>query len=284
MGMKPQTTTVNPNSQQLRPLQGQQTDFLSGVYGGSKPFEAQTSPLQQQAVGNLGSFMNQPAPESRVLSELSPFLTQMMQSGLQQQGGMNGAAQNYFQQSMAPGANPGIGVVQAALPQHQAMMQAAQARLSEAAPGRFSSAFVSQGNDLAQGAMRDFNVFQQQALMQGAGLQQQQQNQAINFMLGAGQQGAMGQNAALGAAQLYGNLAGQAGMNPYQRLLGAGQLGNQITQGSVNPILQLMMGGLDYGKIAQNETIVGPSPFQQITGFLGGLGQTAAMAYGMKGR
>lgn len=68
-------------------------------------------------------------------------------------------------------------------------LRAAQAQLNSAAPGRFSSAFVNQGQDLATKALQDYNLFAQQLGMQAMGLEQQQMAANQQFMLGArGQQ------------------------------------------------------------------------------------------------
>ena len=72
--------------------------------------------------------------------------------------------------------------------------------IAPAGIGRFRvSAFVQQGQGLAQNALQDFNLFAANALQQGQALQNQQQSQALNFLLGA-------QGNQLGAAQGLGQI------------------------------------------------------------------------------
>lgn len=92
--------------------------------------------------------------------------------------------------------NPAYAQLAAMTPIFDRNLQAAQTQLSNAAPGRFSSAFVQQGQDLASTALQDYNLFAQQALQKGQDQQLQQQQANLNFQLGARglQQDAVGQH------------------------------------------------------------------------------------------
>lgn len=81
--------------------------------------------------------------------------------------------------------NPAFGQLAAMTPIFDRNLSRANSELNNLAPGRFSSAFVQQGQDLASTALQDYNLFAQQALQQGQQLQLQQQQANQNFMLGA---------------------------------------------------------------------------------------------------
>lgn len=265
--------------------------------------------------------------------------------------------------------NSGLDVIAAQTPIFQQQLREAQAGLANATPGRFSSAFADQSMDLSARALRDFNMFGAQALQQGQQQQLQEQQTALNFLLGSrgqaadafgqqaqaqlgarglqqdlqGQQAQLGlqagmanQNAALqaaglnqeginafnqsslqaqqlfqqgqldargleqqlfsqlqqlgldantsqqqaqlqaaqiaqsgqlGAASTMGQLAGQAGQNPFNRLLQQGQFGMQqqgqmqqaLAQLVMGPMAQLLMGGMNFAAPSDMQTIVGPS-------------------------
>jgi hypothetical protein len=145
-------------------------------------------------------------------------------------------------------------LVGAAQPIFQQNLQGALGQLSNAAPGRFSTAFAGQGGGLAQRALQDFNLFQQQATQQGLGLDLQAR--------GLAQQGV------LGAGNLLGSLSAQAGQNPFQRLMAAGQFGLQQQAAAQNPVLQLLLGGQQMFRPAPMDTAVGESPLSQGAGLV----------------
>lgn len=254
LSTEPTTTTVDPTPAAIQPLQGQAADFLQGLFQqpGQSPFAALTSPLQTQAGGAISSLLGQPAPEVTALNAVSPGLTQLASGGLQ----------NPFLPQGPEGFQQGQQLVAAAQPVFQQNLNEALTTLTQRAPSLRNTAFGGQAGGLAQQALQDFNLFQQQALQQGQALDLQAQGQALNFMLGgAGQQ--------IGAAQALGGLAGQAGQAPFQRALGAGQFGAGLTQQAINPTLQLLLGGLQFGQPMAQETIVGPSPLSQTFGAVG---------------
>jgi hypothetical protein len=226
---------INPYGSQ--PSQGGMTSFGdAGTAGGG------AGPLQQQGTGP-GPLGN---PEVDILNQLRGPLMDMINQGSQGIGG--------FEQSQK--------LVGAAQPIFEQNLQGALGQLSNAAPGRFSTAFAGQGGGLAQRALQDFNLFQQQATQQGLGLDLQAR--------GLSQQGV------LGAGNLLGSLSAQAGQNPFARLLGAGQFGLQQQAAAQNPVLQLLLGGQQMFRPAPLDTAVGQSPVSQIAG----LGAAAAAAFG----
>lgn len=173
--------TFDPAAQESRDLLG---NFLTNAFQsfeqpGSIFGPQQANPLQRQATGGIQQFLGQQAPEQRAFD--------IAQGPLQ--GILSG------QQNLAGIVNPVF----------QQNLQTGLAGLSAQAPGRFGSAFLQQGTNLAQRSLNDFNLFAGQLA------QQQQQNQ-IQAALGLGQ---------LGVA---------AGQGPFSRLLGAGQLGTQQSQ------------------------------------------------------
>lgn len=384
MGMDPKIKQIDPNPAVVKPLQGQQTNFLDGIYRGANPFQSLTSPLQQQAVGQMGQFLNQPAPEQKALTASQSNLNQQLginpqtfgANPFQQQTTGAGPAQlqfgpaqlpdlsslqalatNLFQQLNNPYGgqgftNPGQDVINAAQPVFQQNLEAANTQLANTAPGRFSSAFVNQGQDLASRALQDFNLFQAQQLQAGQQLQQQQQKQNLDFLLGARQlqQGAQSDSLGIqaqladlvqrgilgrqelfqqgqvqsqglaqenlgrqdqfnlqarqnqqsawatalqnqlammqnqqGAAGVMGQLAGQAGQNPFERMLSAAQFGNTASQNQINPLLQLMLGGLQFSQPRPMDTVVSDPALKQIGDFVGNVGQLAAGLTGGNG-
>lgn len=218
----------NPNTQAGAAVGDAASLFLQNLFANPQSFMQGlggfASPLQQQAVGNMGSFLNQPAPETRALGQAQPALQQLL-SG---QG-----AQNPF-----GGFSAGQQVVNAAQPVFQQNLQTALTGAANRAPSLRNSAFGDQSSALAQRALGDFNLFQQQALQQGQQLD-------ANFALGSAGLAQQGQLGGLGAL---GQLSQAAGQNPFARMLGAGGLGNQITQGNMNQMLQLMLGGMNFGQ------------------------------------
>ena len=275
-GSNPQAPGLTPAMQNIAQMFGGGGGFGAGPGLGplQSPFTGMASPLQQQAVGNIGGMLNQQSPEVTAFNQLN--------TGLMGMFGGQGGPQNPFTDMGA--FNQGQQVVNAALPIFQQNLRGAQGALASGAPGRFSTAFEAQGNDLSRNALNDFNLFQQNTLMQGLGLQNQQQQAALNFMLGAG---GLQQQGQLGAGSLLGQLAGQAGMNPFQRALGAGQFGAGLTDQQINPLLQLLLGGMNFAKPAPNDTVVSQGG-GGLGGFLGGaagsfLGPVGAAAGGALG-
>lgn len=262
MSMKPHQTVTDPNPAWIKPGQKQAGGFAQGVLGGANPFAGMTSGLESAGGNAVQSFLGQGAPEQKAFEQMSPFLM----------AAMGGQANPYAGQGFT---NPGQAVVDAAGTQFHGHLADSLAQLNNAAPGRFSSAHAAQGNGLAANALNDFNLFAAQALQQGQSLQQQQQAMNLNYQLGSQQNG-------LSAAGLYGNLAHTAGEAPFQRALSAGQLGLAQTQAHVNPLLQLMLQSMQFLTPAANNVTMGPSPFQQMTGLVGALGQAGVAAAGLK--
>lgn len=146
-----QGIAYDPTNPILRPLIGQQASALQGLFNGQQnPFGNLTSPLQQQTGGAISQYLNQMSPEMR-----------------------------------GQGVNPGQQVIDAARPQFDRNLMQANTQLANSIPGRFSSAFAGQSNDLNAKALQDFNMFQAQALQQGQQMQQQQRDGFQNFLLGA---------------------------------------------------------------------------------------------------
>lgn len=213
---KPSVNQINPNTPQVQGLQSEIASFLQGQFGGgASPFAGMTSDLQRGATNSLMQFMNA-NPEQQTFDQLSGGLMDIF-------GG--GSAAN---------------IGEAALPVFQTQLQRSLGGAANAAPGRFSTTFESQGVDLANRAAQDF------ALLQAQAMQQEMQNR-------------------LGAAGLLGTLAGQAGNAGFGRALQAGQLGLAQTQQMIDPQLQLLLGGLGFARPAPMDTVVGKSPLDYIT-------------------
>jgi hypothetical protein len=159
------------------------------------------------------------------------WLQQLLQQNPEQQAfntGMDLLNNQFF------GQNPGQGVMDALQPVFQQNLDYGLGQLSNRAPSVSNSAMRMEGQDLTQRALNDFNLMGSQAMLQG------QQNQ-----LGG-----------LGAMQ---GLAGQAGMNPFNRALGAGglanqgmQIGNQHQQAMMNLAQQQQQFQSQFG-LAQNQ-------------------------------
>src|SRR5690606_1082416 len=158
------------------------------------------------------------------------------------------------------GMGAGQAIVAAALPGFAQNLTQANTELARIAPGRFSSALAQQGTDLNRAALQDFNLFAQQALMQGLGLDSADRGQARNFLLGARglQQGAVNDarqgmlgaaNAQTQAAGTLGGLQQNAAQMGFNNQLGAAQFGLQ----SMNPALQLIMSALGYAGPGMNQ-------------------------------
>ncbi len=145
---------------------------LSSIFGAANP-------LQQQAVGQLGQFLNQQAPEVQVFNQAQGSLSDIL-SGTGS-ADIAGAINPVFQQNLQSGL----------------------AGLQAQAPGRFNSAFLQQGTDLAQRSTNDFNLLAAQL----------QQQTLSNQLQGFNTLGVLGQ---------------AAGQNPFGRTLAAGQFGQQI--------------------------------------------------------
>ena len=226
----PSIDQVNPNTPQAQQVQGGMASFLQDLFQnpGQSPFAGQTSDLQRGATNSLMQFLSA-NPEQQTFDALQPGLMEMFQGG---------------QADM---------MSQAALPVFESQLQRTLGGLASGAPGRFGTAFASQGVDFASRAAQDFALLQQQARMQ------EMQNQ-------------------MGAAGLLGQLAGQAGQGAFGRSLGAAQLGTQQTQAAIDPVLQLMLGGMNAFRPAQMDTVVGSSPLDKIIN--GGLAALTASQFG----
>ncbi len=186
------TTTANfdPAAQGSR---DQLSDFFGNIFGNQGGsglgnigeqfggFGGAFNPLQQQAVGQLGQFLNQQSPELQVFNQAQGDLGNIL-SGTGS-ADIAGAISPVFQQNLQSGL----------------------AGLQAQAPGRFNSAFLQQGTDLAQRSTNDFNLLAAQL----------QQQTLSNQLQGFNTLGVLGQ---------------AAGQNPFSRLLQAGQLGQQQSQ------------------------------------------------------
>lgn len=229
---QPQTKTVDPTPDAVKGVQGDVGRFLQGLLG-IQP--GQTAP---------GGFSAANGGLQNPFAGMTSPLQKMGVGGVQQFLNQNPEQQTFdmLQNGLMGmfGANNAQAVGQAAMPLFQQGLQFAQGGLASSAPGRFSTAFQNQGIGLGQRALQDFNLLQQQAF------QQDQQNR-------------------LAAGGLLGQLASQAGSGAFGRNLQAAQLGTQQTMNSVNPILQLLLGGMGFTQPTAKETIVGKSPLDTIT-------------------
>ncbi len=183
------TATFDPAAQGAR---DQLSDFFGNIFGNRGGglgniqdqfggFGGAFNPLQQQAVGQLGQFLNQQSPELQVFNQAQGDLGNIL-SGTGS-ADIAGAISPVFQQNLQSGL----------------------AGLQAQAPGRFNSAFLQQGTDLAQRSTNDFNLLAAQL----------QQQTLSNQLQGFNTLGVLGQ---------------AAGQNPFSRLLQAGQLGQQQSQ------------------------------------------------------
>lgn len=239
------------------PLIGAGASYLFNRIGGDKPSTQQVNPASQSMQGLQGGI------EQFLMGQFNgtganPFGG--MTSDLQRQatGGMMQFLNANPEQQTLDMLSPGLmdifgggsaeGIGQAALPVFERQLQASLGGLSSSAPGRFGTAFANQGIGLAQRSAQDFALLQAQA-------RQQEMSQR------------------LGAAGMLGTLSGQAGMNPFQRFLGAGQMGMDQTNQQINPMLQLLLGGMGYAKPQGMDTVVGPSTMDTLA-----TGATTGMA------
>lgn len=189
-------------------------------------------PLQADFATFLQGLLKDPSKGAGLTSDLQRQAT----GGISQFLGQPSPEQATFEK-LSPGLMDMFGqdiqgFGQAAFPLFQRGLQEGLGSLANSGAGRFSTTFERQGIDLTSRAMQDFNLLQQQAFMQNA------QNR-------------------LGAASLLGTLSGQAGQAPFDRLAQAAQLGLQAT--STNPVLQLLLGGMNFAQPAQRDTVVGDS-------------------------
>ena len=239
------TTTANfdPAAQGSR---DQLSDFFGNIFGNQGGsglgnigeqfggFGGAFNPLQQQAVGQLGQFLNQQSPELQVFNQAQGDLGNIL-SGTGS-ADIAGAISPVFQQNLQSGL----------------------AGLQAQAPGRFNSAFLQQGTDLAQRSTNDFNLLAAQL----------QQQTLSNQLQGFNTLGVLGQ---------------AAGQNPFSRLLQAGQLGQQQSQfeGSQQNQMQqfiLSLLGQFGGPTGQTQRQSGGGP--GLGGFVGGLLGTGLGAFG----
>lgn len=213
---KPSIDQVNPNSPQMQGVQGGIAEFLQDMFSspGQNPFAGMTSDLQRQATGGVQQFLGA-NPEQQVFDQMQPGLLEMFAGGSADRLG------------------------EAALPVFERQLQQSLGGLASGAPGRFGTAFASQGVDLASRSAQDFAMLQQQARMA------EMQNR-------------------MGAAGLLGSLAGQAGAGAFGRNMGAAQLGMAQTQQQIDPVLQLMLGGMGFARPAPMDTVVGKSPLDML--------------------
>jgi hypothetical protein len=163
-----------------------------GLSGLDAIFGPAASPLQRQATNQFGQFLNQESPQMQAYNMALEGLSGIA-GGTGQFGNVAEALGPLFQRNLTEGIS----------------------QLSSAAPGRFGSAFLQQGTNLAQRGMQDFNLFVEQARQQDIANQMQ-------------------------AFSTLGMLGGQAGMFDLQRLLGAGQLGAYGQQANLQRQLAIL--------------------------------------------
>lgn len=287
-------TSFDPTNPQTKPVGDASSAFFQQLFANPQGF------AQMMQNGNAVNAGNQMAnmtanPEQDAYNALAPLLQGMARGSgvlpeLQFQNGFS-EQQNPFSDLGA--VNRAEQTLQAALPTFDRNLQRANASLMNSAPGRFSSRLAQEGTDLHSQALNDYNLFANQALMQGQQLQSQERNNALNFMLGArGNQQSAAQNTAsnqlaargltqqgmqnasqnqLGAMGLMGQLAGQAGNGLFNRVNQSGRFALDQQQANMNPTLQLLMSAFGFGTPQQLTPVVNPSTLQQITGVLGTL-------------
>jgi len=220
--------------------------------------------------------ISQVDPNSQVVTDvggaISPFLQQLFQNPNQNPlesnlTGQAGQALSTFLGQTGPeqqtfenlegglldifGGGGGESFGNAAQEISQRNLQASLGQLANVAPGRFSSAFAGQGIGLAQRAQQDLTLLQQQF----------------------GQQDIANR---LGAGSLLGTLSGQAGNADFNRILQTGQFGLEQQQ----QLLQLLLGGLGFGKPAPLDTVVGDSPLDLLAGGVGSLASLGFNPFG----
>jgi hypothetical protein len=76
------------------------------------------------------------------------------------------------------------------------------------------------------------------------------------------------QNQIQGAGVL-GQLAANAGNNPFQRAMGMGQFGLDATSSVINPTMQFLMGMMGFAQPQGQQAIVGQSPLGTVLGAAG---------------
>lgn len=168
--------------------------FLSQFFGLQQAQPNLLAPGLPQLAGNVPQLG---APGSPILGAAQQNILGLL-SGAAPEVSAFGQGQAALQ-PLLTGA-PGGTILGAATPVFLRNLAEAQTGLAASAPGRFGSAFLQQGTNLAQRALQDFNLFAQQAT------QQDLQNR-------------------IAAATALGTLAQAAGQGPFQRALGAGGLG-----------------------------------------------------------
>ena len=297
---KPNVQTFDPTNPNVAPLQAQLAQFLQGTAGNdawARSFEtAETrngADAMNASVGNTGDLVSMLMGQARG-GTTNPFSELQFGNQFQEMqnpfGGLG--ATNQAQQQIV-----------ANLPVFSRALGEANRNMVNAAPSRFSGALAEQGADLNSRALQDFNLFTQQALMQGLGLQQQDQQTALNFMLGSRGLQQDAQNAAnqsqLGARGLQQDAhftAGQQGQQGIAQLLQAlgmrgqqsqalGQFGLDRTASVMNPTLQLLLGAMGFAQPQGQEAVVGDSILGTIMGGIGtGLGGAAALGWRPFGR
>jgi len=197
---------------------------LQGQLGGS-PEATALSQLQGSINPLLGGIQGFNAPGAQQ-SALGGAASSALQQGLGG-GGPESQVFNQAQQQLGGGVNPGQGVVDALQPIFQDQLSRQLGDLSNSASSVFNSATAQQGADLQRQSLQDFNLLSAQALQQGQ--TQQTQNLGLLGQL-AGQAGGAGFGRALQAGQLglgqsqllTGGGQGAAGLD-LQALLGGGQ-------------------------------------------------------------
>lgn len=231
---------------QLSAMPGAQTQF-SQLQNPTQGFQEMQAPQMQTPQLQFQQLQN-PAQTFQTLQGQQLAAPQLQFQQLAGQGEL----QNPFASMGA--VNPGQQVVDAAQTKFNQNLQRANTQLSQAAPSRFSSAFTQQGIDLNASALNDFNLFAAQALQEGQALQNQQQQQALNFMLGAR---GLSQDFALGARGLQQDAVNanmQAGQNAAainnQFALGA----RGLQQDAASALQQFALGarGLQQDAVSQN--------------------------------
>lgn len=235
-----------------------------GITGGQQQVMPMTTMANMVMPG--GGTGNGPGPNGPILTEPGTFMPQIPQmpngNPVQQSGaGMlgnqlqNNPEMDVFNQMRqmfsGPGGMLGTGgggqaVVDAMKPVFQQNLKFGLNELTNRVPSVHNSGAAIEGADLTSRALNDFNLMGAQALMGG------QQN-------------------TLGAGNLLGQLAGQAGNGQFgrtlaagqaatQRDLGMGQLGLQQQQQqwnqTVNPTLQLLLAALGAATPTAYQTIV----------------------------
>jgi hypothetical protein len=269
---KPRIDTFDPTPQAARDVQSTLIPFMQ-QFGGNPASYMQLfqNPAIQQAGQQMAGLMNNNPEHLAFQQAIGIGSPQTFANGfneLQNQFGDLGAV-NRAEQTL-----------QAGLPMFDRNLQAGMRGVNTSAPNRFSSRLAEEGRDVTTQALQDYNLFANNALMQGQQLQSQERNNALNFQLGARnlQQGAVNQtnqanlqgrqNQIQGAGVL-GQLAANAGNNPFQRAMGMGQFGLDATSSVINPTMQFLMGMMGFAQPQGQQAIVGQSPLGTVLGAAG---------------